>query len=252
MVVKHGYVVLLGLGLALAACDSADDGVPSGGGGAGGSAGGGAGGSVAGGGAGGSAGGGAGASPSPAGCPATRTGDTVLWARDRATGECCAYAPAYAPEPPQAGGSFSTQAECQSQCRCATLEDFDETLGRYDTEKTSLECRCGSGGCPTSVDEAIAALCSPGRYVRRVEGCGLTFIVANDGFTSQGWLFEPGQAGDAGSSAASLVGAVEVSDVPFTPCETYVSVAGRDLDCEDTIECPVCGDPSEEIPAGCE
>jgi hypothetical protein len=236
MVVKHGYVFLLGFGLTLAACDSADDGVPPGGGGAGGSG----------------VGGGAGAAQSPAGCPAPRTGDTVQWARDRDTGVCCAYAPAYVPEPPQSGGSFSTQAECQSQCRCATLDTFDESFGAYDRERTSLECRCGSGGCPTSVDEAIEALCTPGRYVLRVEGCGLSFIVANDGLTSQGWLFELGQAGDAGSSAASLVGAFELSDAPFTPCENFVWVAGRNFDCEDTVECPVCGDASEEIPPGCE
>jgi hypothetical protein len=172
------------------------------------------------------------------------------WARDPETGTCCAYA--YATAAPQAWPIFATQAECQTDCRCAKLDSFDEAFGLYERETTSLECRCGSGGCPTSVDEAIETSCATGRRVRRRDGCGLSFIVASDGYTSQGWLFEPGQGRDAGSGVPSLVGAFASTDAQAAPCQTFVWVAGRNFECDDTIECPVCGIASEEVPAGCE
>jgi hypothetical protein len=206
--------------------------------------------------------GGSSASTGTAQCPAPLGGQTssmpTRWARDPETATCCPYA--RAAEAPKSWPSFETEAECESECRCATLEDFDEAFGLYDTERTSLACRCNSGDCPATIEEASAALCATGQRVRRLEGCGLVRLIMSTGYTSDSWVFEPAApGGDASSPAAVLVGATSSTDAQSDPCQTFRWVAGREFDCDDAVECMVCdldpdvafGAAMPEAPPGC-
>lgn len=185
-----------------------------------------------------------------AACPAPSvevTRGEPQWSRDPETGNCCPYA-AYQAAPPS-WPHFATEEECRSDCRCSSLEGFLEDVGLFATARSTLECRCAAGDCPATPEAAIEALeadCNPlfERAVRRREGCGRLEFTTFDGLYGDSWVFEVGDAG-----APVLVGSLRAGDVNFAPCETYVSIAGQSFDCEEYVECLVCGQYRLPLPS---
>ena len=170
-------------------------------------------------------------------------------ALDSSEGDAAAE-PAPSPADASAADAACSGAECENSCRCATLEGFIEDVGEYDTERTSLECRCSAEACPASVAEAEQVMCNRQLQlgVQRREGCGKVVIADANGFAGDAWVFERAlESSDAAAASERLVGAIEFADIASAPCNTYVWVAGSDFDCEEIVTCQLCGD--SPIPA---
>ena len=167
-------------------------------------------------------------------CPAPKsplTSGGPQWARDPQSGVCCEY-PGI-PGVPDLWPYFPTRDACENECRCSQLDDFIEDVGLFNTERTSLECRCTSVTCPATFEEASAALCAGGASVVRFEGCGMIGVGDSNGYFGQGWVFD--------GAGGALVGAYSFTDVNSDPCQTYEWVAGREFVCETASECHLCG-----------
>ena len=178
-------------------------------------------------------------------CPdiGPNTSRPQAWARSPETGECCRYVTARAAPP--SWPSFETEAECEGSCRCSVLEGLNEDFGLYETERTSLECRCSAETCPSTVAEAEQLICSrsSSRSVQRLEGCGRVMIDMANGATGEAWIFErPLASVDAGGASERLIGGHQFSDVPSGPCHTFLWIAGRGFDCDDVTACRPCDD----------
>jgi hypothetical protein len=65
-------------------------------------------------------------------------------------------------------------------------------------------------------------------------GCGKVAIRSDGGYTGGDWVFD--------AMTGALIGSVTFSDTTNGPCRTYNTIAGRAFDCEEAIECPLCGD----------
>ena len=186
-------------------------------------------------------------------CPAPRetraTSLPRVWSR-APSGDCCAYENSQAAPP--VWPYFETEADCQGSCRCSTLEDFIDDVGEFNTELSSLECRCSAETCPSTVAEAEQIMCnrSPLSPVVRREGCGRVMIVDANGLAGEAWIFErPLASTDAGAASERLIGAGQFGDVAFAPCQTYQWIAGRSFECEDFTTCQLCGDQPALPPA---
>lgn len=180
------------------------------------------------------------------GCPApTRPGGvgTSVWSRDPLTGTCCGYAADI--DAPDDRPVFQTLDECASSCRCSTVQGLGEETMGYVSERTTLECRCQDGQCPTTLEAARESLCASGRPVVRRQGCGLLQL-ADDGLFGNGWVFD--------QETRLLVGAYAFSDVVGAlPCRAVDWVAGREFDCADAVQCHLCGAaPLAAMPPLCE
>ena len=121
-------------------------------------------------------------------CPdiGPNTARPQAWARSPETGECCRYVSSLAAPP--SWPSFETEAECEGSCRCSVLESLSEYSGLYETERTSLECRCSAETCPSTVEEAEQLMCSRFGSVVRSEGCGRVTIAYANGATGESWV----------------------------------------------------------------
>lgn len=178
-------------------------------------------------------------------CPApaanTALGYPEVWARSPEAGDCCRYESFAAA--PSAWPHFQTEALCQDSCHCSAVEGFSEEYGWYETDRSSLECRCSAETCPTTVAEAEQLMCSRSLPAVRREGCGMVMIDHSNGATGEAWIFErPLASADAGGAGERLTGATEFSDVPFGPCGAYEWLAGRRFECDAVTECQLCGD----------
>lgn len=165
-----------------------------------------------------------------------------MWSRSR-EGDCCRYDSSAAAPP--IWPYFETEAECQGSCRCSVLEDFIDDVGEYNTERSSLECRCSAETCPSSIAEAEQVMCSRSSFlpVVRREGCGRVMIVDANGLAGEAWIFErPLESADAGGAGERLIGAGQFGDITFAPCQTYQWIAGRSFECDDFTVCQLCGD----------
>lgn len=221
----------------------------------------GGGGGAASGGAGG--GGGGGAEPNPASggtngeggtsctgaacsaCPAPRIRTDVIcesmtyWARDPASA-CCPYENACVA--PEAWPLFSSEEECQTDCRCAVVEPTDvsnQEAPFFGVERISLECRCADGSCPENVQAATAEWCESadnfGYDVIRYQGCGMIAFASDGGFTGGQLVFDEG--------TGALVGTSSYSDTTSLPCLTFTTIAGREFECSAAVMCQLCGPP---------
>jgi len=201
---------------------------------------------------------GEGSAPPPAdastACPAPRPTSVstglVVWARNPETRDCCPYDD-YAAAPDD-WPYFDTEAQCQSTCRCSVLEGFRAEYDAYNTERSSLECRCSTETCPSSVAEAERIMCSRASFfpVVRREGCGRVMVVDANGLAGDAWIFErPLESTDAGGAGERLIGAGQFGDVPSPACQAYEWVAGASFDCEEATVCQLCGDESAIPPA---
>ncbi|HTV17603.1 MAG TPA: hypothetical protein VMG12_03005, partial [Polyangiaceae bacterium] len=136
--------------------------------------------------------------------PAPGAAGGAVWSRDPATGGCTRHE-RRADAPPNLP-LFDTEVECQISCRCSTLEDFIDDVGEYNTERTSLECRCSAETCPSSIAEAEQTMCNRplAMYfpVERREGCGKVVIADANGLAGDAWVFErPLESTDAGDAS---------------------------------------------------
>jgi hypothetical protein len=186
-------------------------------------------------------------------CPAPRPEATPNgprgWARDPATGTCCAYRNRTAA--PNGWLRFDSEGDCKTRCLCSALEGFEGDFEDLVYVPDSLECHCSRVSCPSTLEEAEQTLCSvtiPPAAVQRLVGCGMVVVRDRNGSSGYEWVFEQtSEAGDAAAPASRLVGASEFSDASSTEaCTTSSWSAGRDFfeecDAAEVVHCQLCGD----------
>jgi hypothetical protein len=86
-----------------------------------------------------------------------------------------------------------------------------------------LACACdpeNGSRCPATLDEALAAMCTPGggQTVIRVQGCGKISLEGPGGFVGTSQTF------DADSGA--LIGVYEYSDITGGSCDAFRYISG--------------------------
>jgi len=121
--------------------------------------------------------------------------------------------------------SFPTQGECETSCRCAELEWWEQDK-LPAIEHISLECGCSAVSCPTTFAEALDRLCegaAPGGSRALSRGCGRVMLGRSDDGWSLDYVFD--------AQSGELVGVLWAGAPPSNPCFASVTIAGQVLGC---------------------
>jgi hypothetical protein len=180
--------------------------------------------------------------PAPGNDPIWANFPTEYWARDPLTRACCQYG-ALNQVPPD-WAAFKTEAECQSDCRCQTIEParFEEPGFSPGYAYESLECAGPSNETAASMMSDLCGI----DYAEIILslGCGKIEISTGPGLLSTSWVFD--------ADTRQQIGQVEGGDTLSLPCRTSVTVSGVGFDCPEATRCTFCGVNVPDDARGCD
>jgi hypothetical protein len=180
--------------------------------------------------------------PAPGNDPIWATFRTEWWGRDPSTGDCCEYGALN--EVPADWAAFETKAECQSDCRCQTIEPARLEEPGFSPGYAFESLECAKPDYKTAAGQ-MSDLCGLD-YARIILslGCGKIEISDGGGLSSRSWVFD--------AATGQQIGQIQAGDTLRLPCRTSVTISGVDFDCPEATRCTFCGVNVPNDARGCD
>ena len=131
--------------------------------------------------------------------------------------------------------AFSTQDECQTDCRCQSITDhFFERFNLPDAHE-SLACACSRQDCAMTLEEELARRCPDGGAgnVTLARGCGKVEIADGPNLGGTTAVFD--------EASGRLIGRTEWGDTIALPCLAVSTISGTEFACPEATICQLCG-----------